>query len=119
MSREIVVGHVHDFAPGTHRVVEVGGREIGIFNIGGELFGLPNICPHQIGPLCRGRVSGTLRATKETDWKPEWVHEGEIITCPWHGLEFHVPTGACLAYKHITLRRYEVAVSADKVILHL
>lgn len=119
MRREIRLGDARDFPPGTHRVVQVDGREIGVFNINGELYGLPNICPHQIGPLCEGKVSGTLTATLESEWKPQWVHEGEIVTCPWHGLEFHVPTGQCLAFRHITLRRYDVSVREGQVLLHL
>ena len=52
---EHVVGDVSDFPEGSHGVVKVGRREIGVFNIGGELYGLPNVCPHQTGPLCEGR----------------------------------------------------------------
>ena len=59
---EVVVGRLADFPAGTHRVVEVDGREIGVFNIAGRFYGLPNLCPHQTGPLCEGRtVTGTLR----------------------------------------------------------
>jgi len=43
--------------------------------------------------------------------------DGEIIVCPWHGLEFHVPTGRCLAYAEITLRSYEVRVVDDHVMV--
>jgi len=115
VSRSVIVDEADEFPPGTHKVVEIEGRQIGIFNIDGSLYGLPNICPHQIGPLCEGRVSGTLVASKETEWRRQWAYEGEIITCPWHGLEFHVPTGQCLAYKHIKLRRYAVDIVNGKV----
>jgi nitrite reductase (NADH) small subunit len=102
MSREReehVLGDLSDFPVGTHRVVKVGKREIGVFNVGGKLYGLPNVCPHQTGPLCEGKPPlGTLVARSENDWKFEWVNEGEIVACPWHGLEYHVPTGRCLAY---------------------
>ena len=43
--------------------------------------------------------------------------EDEVIACPWHGLEYHVPTGRCLAYPEITLRRYPVAVRGDEVVV--
>jgi nitrite reductase (NADH) small subunit len=114
------VGDLSDFPEGSHKVVKVGGRQIGIFNIRGEFYGLPNVCPHQTGPLCEAKiVSGTLIATKETGWKSEWVHDGEIIVCPWHGLEYHVPTGQSMAYPNIRLRRYEVIVENDKVKIRL
>jgi len=100
--------------------VRVGRREIGVFNINGELHGLPNLCPHQTGPLCEGRPPlGTLVSRKENAWRFEWVHEGEIVACPWHGLEYHVPTGRCVAYPSVTLRRYEVVVEGDEVKVRL
>ena len=115
---EVVVRQVDEFPIGTHKVVVAGRREIGVFNIGGELYGLPNVCPHQTGPLCAGRIAtGTLVADGESDWKPRLVMEDEVIACPWHGLEYHVPTGQCLAYPEITLRRYPVEVRGDEVVV--
>jgi nitrite reductase (NADH) small subunit len=114
--KEHVVGDVSDFPVKSHKVVKVGGRQIGIFNINGRFYGLPNVCPHQTGPLCESKIlTGTLIAREDTDWKHEWVHDGEVIACPWHGLEYHVPTGQCLAYPKIRLRHYEVIVEENKV----
>jgi nitrite reductase (NADH) small subunit len=115
---EIVVGRVDELPPGTHKVVVAGRREIGVFNIGGRFYGLPNLCPHQTGPLCEGRrATGTLVADAATEWRPRWVMEDEVIACPWHGLEYHVPTGQCLAYPEITLRRYPVTVRDGEVVV--
>jgi nitrite reductase (NADH) small subunit len=113
-----VVGRAADFPVGTHRVVVVDGREVGVFNIGGRLYGIANRCAHQGGPVCAGgRVTGTLIATEEDGWRPRWALEGEVIACPWHGLEYHVPTGRCLAYPHISLRRYDVRVEGEDVVV--
>lgn len=110
------VGDLSEFPEGSHKVVKIGGREIGIFNIKGEFYGLPNVCPHQTGPLCEGKfLTGTMISNEETDWKPEWIHDEEIIICPWHGLEYHVPTGQCIAFPKIKVRRYEVFLENDKV----
>jgi nitrite reductase (NADH) small subunit len=118
--KEHVVGDISEFPEGSHRVVRVGRREIGVFNIGGEFYGLPNICPHQTGPLCEGKATtGTLVARKEEDWRFRWDYEGEIVACPWHGLEYHVPTGRCLAFPDIKLRRYEVVAEEGKVKVRL
>jgi nitrite reductase (NADH) small subunit len=115
-----VVGKVADFPEGSHQVVEIAGRQIGIFNIAGELYGLPNVCPHQTGPVCAGSiVTGSLRSSEETGWRPEWVHDGEIIVCPWHGLEYHVPTGQCMAYPHIRLRRYQVLAEDGTIVVRM
>ena len=117
---EHAVGDASDFPAGSHQVVTVGGRQIGIFNINGEFYGLPNVCPHQTGPLCEGKTTtGTLVARKADDWKFRWDYEGEIVACPWHGLEYHVPTGQCLAFPNIKLRRYEVVAEEGKVKVRL
>jgi nitrite reductase (NADH) small subunit len=114
-----VVGRAADFPEGTHRVVEVDGRAVGVFNIGGRLYGLANRCAHQGGPVCEGAmVTGTLEADADGGWRPRWALEGEVIACPWHGLEYHVPTGRCLAYPHISLRRYEVSLRGDDVVVN-
>jgi nitrite reductase/ring-hydroxylating ferredoxin subunit len=110
-----VVGRVADFPEGTHRVVSVDGRSVGVFNIGGRLYGLLNRCAHQGGPLCEARsTTGTLVSD---GWKLEWAFDGEIVACPWHGLEYHVPTGRCLAFSHIRVRTYDVAVVGDEVVV--
>jgi nitrite reductase (NADH) small subunit len=112
-----VVGTVADFPEGTHRVVTVEGRSVGIFNIGGRLYGLLNRCAHMGGPLCEAkRTTGTLIA-EPPDYAPQWAFDGEIVACPWHGMEYHVPTGRSLAYPEIALRRYDVAVEGDDVVV--
>jgi nitrite reductase/ring-hydroxylating ferredoxin subunit len=112
---EYRVGALADFPPGTHRVVQVGKRGIGVFNLGGELFALPNLCPHQFGPLAEGKTNGTMICTAETGWKHVWAREGEIVTCPWHGLEFDIRTGRSLASPRLSVRRYTVRVEGEAV----
>jgi nitrite reductase/ring-hydroxylating ferredoxin subunit len=110
MKAEHIVGTADSIAPGEHRVVEVAGRQIGIFNIDGSFYALPNACFHQNGPLCRGKLSGTLQADEESSFQTEWRLDGEVIICPWHSLEFHVKTGQSLAYPERRLPTYEVRV---------
>lgn len=98
MSQEYVVATVDQVPAGKHIIVHVRGREIGLFNIDGKYYALPNACFHQNGPLCRGAISGTVVVNAKTEWKRTWAMQGEVVVCPWHSLEFHVPTGQCLAY---------------------
>lgn len=111
--REHSIGRLDELPPGTHRVVRVGNRELGVFNIRGTVHAIPNLCPHQRGPLCEGAVSGTIDSGPHTGWKLAWIWEGEVVTCPWHSLEFHVPSGRCIALDDIRLRTYEVRVTDD------
>jgi nitrite reductase (NADH) small subunit len=110
---EHAVGTIEDLPPGAHRIVRVANREIGVFNIDGSVHAIPNLCPHQRGPLCAGTVSGTIDYGAHTGWQLAWIWEGEVVTCPWHSLEFHVPTGQCIALADIRLRTFEVRVSDE------
>ena len=114
---EYVVGGVDEFPPGTHRVVSLGRIEVGVFNVNGEFYALPNVCPHQFGPLCAGTVNGTMACSAATGWRFEWVREGEIVTCPWHGIEFDIATGQSLVTSRLKVRTYPVRVEDGEVVV--
>lgn len=86
-----IVATVDEIPVGGRKVVEVAGRAIGIFNINGDYFAIRNSCPHQGGPLCRGRVTGFLMATAPGHYT--YTRRGEIVRCPWHGWEFDIKSG--------------------------
>lgn len=116
---DYVVGETGEFPVGAHRIVKAGKADVGVFNVRGKLYALPNVCPHQAGPLCTGPVGGSMVCNAATNWRHEWRHDGEIVTCPWHGLEFDIATGRCLASTRYRLRTYPVRVEADRVIVSL
>jgi len=64
--------------PGTARAVWADGVPLALFNLGGEVHVLDNVCPHAGGPLVGGARSGPC---------------GGIVVCPWHGWRFDVCTG--------------------------
>ncbi len=104
-----VVATVDEIQPGERKIVEVAGRSIGIFNVRGEFFALRNRCPHQGGPLCSGRLWGSLQAKVPGEYL--YSREGEILRCPWHGWEFDLRTGRSWVDPSRTrVRRYEVSI---------
>jgi 3-phenylpropionate/trans-cinnamate dioxygenase ferredoxin subunit len=110
-----VVGTVEEIRPGTRKIVEIAGRAIGVFNIGGEFFALRNRCPHQGGPLCEGRLSGLLEAPSPGEFT--YTRPGEILRCPWHAWEYDIRTGqSYLNPAEVRVRRYEVAVEAGSAV---
>lgn len=114
---EYDVGAIDDFPLDAHKVVLAGRLEIGVFNVNGEIHALPNICPHQFGPLCRGKTNGTTVCNAETDWTFTWQRQGEILTCPWHGIEFDIQTGVSLPSPKMWVRPYRVEIRDDRVIV--
>ena len=114
-----VVARVDEFPEGARRIVRAGRLEVGVFNVGGRYYALPNVCAHQFGPLCEGKITGTIKADEGTAWRRAWVQEGEILTCPWHALEFDLTTGRSIAYPKITLRQFAVRVEGEHVVVSL
>src|SRR5437879_7786283 len=86
-----VVGPAAEIAPGGRKIVTINGREIGIFNLGGEFFALLNRCPHQGAQLCKGTQIGLV--TSREPGRFEYSRRGEILKCPWHGWEYDIRTG--------------------------
>ena len=90
MSRHIVAA-VADIPPGSRKLVTVRGRDIGVFNLGGEFFALINRCPHQGAPLCTGEVLSRLESPSPGEY--HLTRNGEMLRCPWHCWEFDIRTG--------------------------
>jgi len=68
-----------ELAPGAHRVVDVDGARVAVFNLDGELHAIEDVCTHDGGELTGGSV------------------EGEEIVCPRHGARFCLRTGEALS----------------------
>jgi 3-phenylpropionate/trans-cinnamate dioxygenase ferredoxin component len=98
MSNWLDVASTDELAPGSRRVVDVGGVAVAVFNLGGEYFAIQDICPHDGGELANGEV------------------DGEVIICPRHGARFSIRTGTVLgppAYEDV--RTFAVRVAEGKV----
>lgn len=116
-----VIGRRDEFPPGTRRLVPLGGAAgIGVYNIGGELFALRNVCPHEGAPLCRGPQRAHIRAER-AGGRYRFVYErpGEIVVCPWHEWEFDVRTGRALHDSRQRVKTYPVAAEGDDLVLYL
>lgn len=70
---------VSEIVEGTARGVEVGGRRLALYNIGGTFYATDDRCTHARASLSEGFI------------------EGDVIECPLHGGRFHIPTGEPLA----------------------
>ena len=112
------VATLDELPDGGRKIVEVAGKSIGLFNVSGEIHAVLNICPHELAPVCRGRVSGTTLASKPGE-PLRWGREGEILACPWHGWEFDLLNGDCLVDPKKRLRKYAVKVEGNLVFVEV
>ena len=99
---------------GSRVLVEVAGREVGVFNVGGELHAVANYCVHQAGPLCEGDLTGRM-VIGDDGWEWLWDDDRRLVTCPWHGWKFDVTTGANVQDDRYRVPRYDVEVEDGAV----
>jgi nitrite reductase/ring-hydroxylating ferredoxin subunit len=111
LSIRYVVCPLSELPAGQRKIVSVGQRSIGVFNVNGALHALRNRCPHKGAPLCQGIVRPLVTSTKPYQFDVE--REGEILRCPWHGWEFDIATGRSIFNPHqVRVKSYEVSVEA-------
>jgi uncharacterized protein YbjT (DUF2867 family)/nitrite reductase/ring-hydroxylating ferredoxin subunit len=67
-----------------------------VFNVSGQFFATQSRCTHRQGPLNEGKL------------------EGSTVTCPWHGAQFDVTTGAVRrGPARDPLKTYRVSVDGE------
>lgn len=86
-----IVAKVSEVPVGARKVVSVDGRDVVIFNVRGEYFGLFDRCPHQGSSLCEGILGGLVRSDEPGSYN--YSRPGELLRCPWHGWQFDLRTG--------------------------
>jgi 3-phenylpropionate/trans-cinnamate dioxygenase ferredoxin subunit len=112
-----VVARATDIPEGERKIVEAGGRQIGIFHLDGEFHALLHRCPHLGGPLCLGPIVGIIESDGPGDLR--FDPDRKFLTCPWHGWEFDLRTGqSYLDPQRMRARRVPVAVEAGEAIAH-
>jgi nitrite reductase (NADH) small subunit len=101
MGRFVTIGRVADVPEQGGIEYTVEGRIIAVFRVADRFYALDGICPHAGGPLGQGCLEGT------------------IVTCPWHGWQFDVSTGAHCLTPHIRQTRYAVRCQGDELQVEL
>lgn len=91
------VAGVGEIGEGEARVVEVGGRTLAVFNVGGNFYAIDNTCPHRGGPLGEGEL------------------DDRIVVCPWHAWRWDVTTGNNANNPAVRVACYPVSVEAGGV----
>jgi 3-phenylpropionate/trans-cinnamate dioxygenase ferredoxin subunit len=108
-----VVARAVEVAPGHCKIVNVNGREIGVFNLNGEYFALANRCPHEGGPLCQGKIIPLVQSDGPGQYR--LARHQEFLRCPWHGWEFEIRTGQSWCDpKSTRARQFQVKVESGE-----
>jgi nitrite reductase (NADH) small subunit len=84
---------------GAAKLVRVNNEEIAVFKHQGQLCAIQNICPHEGGPLAKGRIQG-----------------GEVV-CPLHGYKFDLTSGACSRDAKLKAKIFKLAQQGENYIV--
>ena len=111
------LGEVDAFEVGKPHAVQVGHRPILVVRTVDRFFAVRDSCPHAGAALSAGTLVGEA-CTNHPDTEVSYHRKGEVITCPWHGWEFDLETGQCLADPNRwRVRTYSVEVVEGRVML--
>jgi nitrite reductase (NADH) small subunit len=104
-------------AHGERRMIEVGGRRVGLFRVRDELHALADRCPHRGAPLCSsGRIATGIELR---DGRPALAEPDTLVRCPWHKWDFDIATGRCAVDARLRVRRYAVHVDGAEIVVSL
>ena len=101
MPEFVRVANESDVPVGSSKEVELGGRVVALFNVGGKIQAIEGICPHAGGPLAEGTVEGT------------------VVTCPWHGWQFALTNGQNMYNSKCVQQCFEVKIEGGEILLSL
>ena len=92
------IADLDDLPNGERFFVEIGENFLVVFNIGGQVYAIEDICSHDDGPLGDGEL------------------EGHQLACPRHGARFDIRTGKALTFPAVEdIPAYPVQIVDRKI----
>ena len=97
----IIAGRIEDLPPGRCATIDLSdGRELALYNVGGEFYATDNSCPHHGAQLAEGKLCG------------------HVIECGFHGWKFDVRDGRGLTVSE-SIKTYRVVVADGAIKIEL
>lgn len=113
-----VISPTAEFQPGSSRILDIGGRSIGVYNVDGRLYAMRNVCPHHGAPLCLGEIDGRMLPSEPHQYV--YGEENTVIRCPWHGYEFRLEDGKSIVDPDaLRVKVYEIVEEDGDVVLYV
>jgi nitrite reductase/ring-hydroxylating ferredoxin subunit len=115
---EQFVAKLSAFKEGDRRIVFLRNLEIGVFRQDGKFYAYSNTCLHQGGPACEGMIIAKVEERILADQTSRGLYFSDKVlnfVCPWHGYEYDLRTGECVANRKMKLKKYQVVEKGDDV----
>ncbi len=91
------VGTEAEIPLGERKIVKLAGIPIGVFHHASGWYAIKNKCLHAGGPVAEGRL------------------RGDVLTCPWHGFQYDLPSGSLLSDPSAKLEMFKVELHEGQV----
>lgn len=101
MGNFVKIARTGDVPPGQGRSIDVQGREIAVFNVGGTFYAIDNVCKHRGGSLGEGEL------------------DGSVVTCPLHAWTYDVTSGECFDDPSCKVDRFTLRVEGDDILVEI
>lgn len=99
MANKVFLIHSSELTPGCIKKIEAGGCELALYNLEGQFYATQDLCTHATASLSEGEIV-----------------DGDMISCPVHYGQFHIPTGQAMSFPcTVDLRTFKVIEEDGKV----
>jgi nitrite reductase (NADH) small subunit len=118
----IFVCEVDDLEEGGVHILKFESTKIGVYRHRGAFYAYKNLCAHQGGPVCEGRLMNRVVERLNADKTyigEDFDADDPHIVCSWHGWEYRLLTGENAANPNIRLQQYEVMQQDNKLYLEV
>jgi nitrite reductase/ring-hydroxylating ferredoxin subunit len=78
--------------------------------------------PIKGGPVCEGTLFGNseFEISPETGEIHQHLSERDFnLACPWHGVEYDIKTGVCVANKKLKLQSYKIVAKGSELFIQI
>src|SRR5437868_4124251 len=119
---EIFVAKIADLPEGGRKIVQHSSHDIGVFHWEGQFYAYSNLCLHQGGPACEGLIMHQVEDVIGPDktWVGQKFSDSQVnFVCPWHGYEYDLKTGECVADRRLRLKKYNVVRRGDDIFVNI
>lgn len=103
MANKVFLLKRESVTPGSVQKVEVSGCPVAVYNLDGRFYATSDVCTHATASLSEGEIV-----------------DGDLIACPVHDGQFHIPTGQAVAFPcTVDLRTFQVIEDGEDVFADL
>tara|TARA_B100000686_G_scaffold343869_1_gene425459 strand:- start:4027 stop:4392 length:366 start_codon:yes stop_codon:yes gene_type:complete len=98
---EFAIGNLSEVPVGKSKVFKVSNKTVAIFNIGGTLYAISDICRFGGDSLSEGELFG------------------HTVKCLKHGYQYNVTNGHCNNHDGMNIESFNIKIEKDEIVINI